>query len=589
MLSALAALSALTAWFLPQLTRAYSELLSIVTGIQTESLVGTGSLFFRPFFVTFIVVLGAFTVGPVRSRLRMVAAGLILFVSVMLVLDCALAWATLLGGSPPLSLLGSAMSSFAGMVLVTWLMFRRFRLPPGIRVWAHRPRPLRQRLARAAVLLGTAAAVWWPLDAWAGGTADGSAVPVIGRIGSVPLFVMALTILLAVAQLVRIAWRLRRRSTVTPVSVAFLVPAHNEAAGIEECIQSLDAAAERYPGPCRAYIVDNASSDDTAGVAAAALARCRRLRGRVLSCPTPGKARALNVGLRHAEERVLVRIDADTVVEPSLLVRLLPHFRDDSVGAVGGLALPKRTSSWLGTLRTMEVLYGVGFLRLAQGAVEGLMVVPGMLAAYRRRLLVQLGGFAEGINGEDADITVRIGRSGYRVVTDPQIRAYTETPQTFGHLREQRLRWTRGLFHVAARHASAIWMAQGLRGVWFLPMAILNGGRRAMALPAFVYVVAMLSLSRGAFELSGQAMALGGAVVGLHMVLMVPILLLYRELPKASAVPGYLVFHAFRLYVCLETVLTLPVRSGPRSCNQRARSVATRRPGEAWSFGSRTT
>jgi cellulose synthase/poly-beta-1,6-N-acetylglucosamine synthase-like glycosyltransferase len=395
---------------------------------------------------------------------------------------------------------------------------------------------------------------------------------------------MSVTILLAVFQLVRMAWRRRDRS-VTPVSVAFLVPAHNEAPAIAECIDSLDAAAERYPGPCRAYIVDNASSDDTAVVAEAALARCRHLRGRVLSCPTPGKARALNVGLREAGERVLVRIDADTVVEPSLLERLLPHFRDDSVGAVGGLALPKRTSSWLGTLRTMEVLYGVGFLRLAQGAVDGLTVVPGMLAAYRRRLLVRLGGFAEGLNGEDADITIRIGRAGYRVVTDPHIRAYTETPRTFGHLREQRLRWTRGLFHVAARHASAIWMGQGLRGIWFLPMAILNGGRRALALPALVYVAAMLALSRGAFELSGQALALGGAVVGLHMFLMVPILVLYREVPRASAIPGYLVFHAFRLYVCLETLLTLPVRSGTPSPSQFPRRPATRRPGETWAFG----
>lgn len=54
------------------------------------------------------------------------------------------------------------------------------------------------------------------------------------------------------------------------------------------------------------------------------------------------------------------------------------------------------------------------------------MVMPGVLASYRRELLVALGGFGEGFNGEDADITVRIGRLGYRIVNDPRIRVQTE-------------------------------------------------------------------------------------------------------------------------------------------------------------------
>ena len=98
----------------------------------------------------------------------------------------------------------------------------------------------------------------------------------------------------------------------------------------------------------------------------------------------------------------------------------------------------------------------MAFLRVAQGAADAVMVMPGMIAAYRRTLAEQLGGFAEGINGEDADITMRIGRLGYRIVTDLDVRVQTEVPTTVAHLREQRQRWTRGLFHMAGRNMSTI-------------------------------------------------------------------------------------------------------------------------------------
>jgi cellulose synthase/poly-beta-1,6-N-acetylglucosamine synthase-like glycosyltransferase len=544
--------------FLPELTRGYVQLLHQITGVTSSVLLEDASLFLRPFFALFIALFSLFAAGLLTHRVRLLAYGLTVWCVATLTLDCALAWTTLWKGPSPLSELGGILSAVAGIVLVAWLVFRRFRLPGGVRVRRQRRRSVGRRLSVGGALVGGVALLWsgllllrWRLPLVSG-------IPVIGRVGSLSLVVVILAVILSLAQLARIR---RGRTRQGPqLSVAFLVPAHNEGAAIEECIESLDAAAARYPGPCRAYIVDNASSDDTAEVARAALARCHVLRGDVLSCPTPGKARALNLGLRHATEQVIVRIDADTVVAPAILGKLVPHFGDVGVGAVGGLALPKGRRSWLGSLRTMEVLYSVGFLRLAQGALEGVMVVPGMLAAYRRLVVLGLGGFAEGLNGEDADITVRIGRAGYRVVTDPGIRAFTETPRTLGHLREQRLRWSRGLFHVSARNMSAIWMGQGLRGLWFLPFAIFSGARRAMTLPAFVFLAAMHPLGRGSFELPPHTFALGGAVASISLIVMVPLLLVYRELRAFRAAPTYIAFHAFRLHICLETLLTLPVK-----------------------------
>ncbi len=84
------------------------------------------------------------------------------------------------------------------------------------------------------------------------------------------------------------------------------------------------------------------------------------------------------------------------------------------------MALTKTPKSWFGRwvsrMRVMEVCYSLGFMRVAEGAADMVWCMPGFLASYRREALAKLGGFGEGFNGEDADITVRIGRLGYRII-----------------------------------------------------------------------------------------------------------------------------------------------------------------------------
>ena len=184
-----------------------------------------------------------------------------------------------------------------------------------------------------------------------------------------------------------------------------------------------------------------------------------------------GKAYALNSASGMSAEEIVLRIDADTLVTRSVLFGLARHFGDPSVGGSSGMPLPRVQESWICRMRALEVYYQVGFKRAGYNAVDAIGVLPGALVAYRRDLLVKLNGFAEGVNGEDADMTVRVGRLGYRIVSDASVRAYTEMPTTFAYLREQRMRWARGTYHMLARNKSGIVMLQGLRCVWMLPWA----------------------------------------------------------------------------------------------------------------------
>jgi cellulose synthase/poly-beta-1,6-N-acetylglucosamine synthase-like glycosyltransferase len=542
---------------LPALTRSYGAVVSTLAGVPERELVGEGaSISFRPFFALLLVLLSFFAVGTAKERLKLLAFSFSLYAASVLALDVVLARAHGSWLPTPFEPVGGIAAGFAGLLAIIVSVFVRYRLPHGVRV----VRKVRGPPAVLVVLMACVAAAlaittlfsYLRLQYF-----DGVHIRLIGGLDSeLVIFLLAVVGLLFVASLLNE----RTKPAEGPqLSVAFLIPAFNEAHCIEDTIRAIDEAAAVYGGPCTLYVADNGSQDGTPEVAARAIESCSALRGAVLECPLPGKSRALNYGLSFISADVVVRIDADTIVPPSVIREIVPWFWDSSVGGVSGLPLPKATTPrWLYPLRMIEVYYGVAFLRVAQAAADGVMVMPGLIAAYRRNALDELGGFAEGINGEDADITMRIGRLGYRIVTDPAVKVYTEVPEDLAHLREQRQRWARGLFHMAGRNMSTIWMRQGVRGLWILPWSLFNAARRLMMIPVLLCALTVELLEPTVFALR-EISVVAGFIVGLQLIVILVILLAHRQFRVLPFIPAYLVFRLFRSYIAFEALLTLPL------------------------------
>lgn len=536
----------------------------VLTLAGSPSAVGVGdqaSISFRPFVFLLILCLGVFALGTAGQKLKLVLFGSSVYAVSMVVLDLAMVdWGHLAWVPKPMSPEGGLVAGFGGLFAIAVTIFSCYHLPQGVRVKTRlrRPRSAHVPLIVCAAFAVAAVAV---LSHLRERYLPGLHVRFVGGLDSgIVLFLLALFSALLAAS----ARDRRHKPTgVSEVPIAFLVPACNEAHGIAECIEALDVAAESYGSPCHLYVVVNGSSDDTGAVAAEALRRCHSLEGQVLDCPTPGKSHALNFGLAQIREEVVVRIDADTLVDRSLLPKLVAWFNDPRIGGVSGLPLPRRDiPGWLHALRIIEVYYGVAFLRVAQGAADAVMVLPGLVAAYRRSVLEELGGFGEGFNGEDADITMRIGRLGYRIITDPTIKVQSEVPRTLAHLREQRQRWARGLFHMAHRNMSSITMGQGIRGLVVLPWSIANGIRRSMMVPILVCAGTVELLDPTVFRLE-EVSVLAGFLAGLQVIVITVLLVRHRYFKVVPFVPAYLLFRLFRAYVAFETVLTLrlaPVR-----------------------------
>ncbi len=271
---------------------------------------------------------------------------------------------------------------------------------------------------------------------------------VVGLVGI--LFAARVVLVFALA---RYQFRAMKRRPDTPVylpSVAVVVPAYNEAVGIERAVRSL--AASDYPADFEVIVVDDGSTDGTAEI----VEGLELKRVRVLRRTNGGKASALNSGIEASSAPVVVMVDGDTVFEPEALLRLVQPLSDPTVGAVSGNTKVGNRGGLLGRWQHIEYVTGFNLDRRMYEVLQCTPTVPGAIGAFRRDALRQVGGVSGDTLAEDTDLTLAIGRTGRRVVYAENARAWTEAPSSLGDLWRQRYRWSYGTMQAVWKHKSAL-------------------------------------------------------------------------------------------------------------------------------------
>jgi cellulose synthase/poly-beta-1,6-N-acetylglucosamine synthase-like glycosyltransferase/peptidoglycan/xylan/chitin deacetylase (PgdA/CDA1 family) len=240
----------------------------------------------------------------------------------------------------------------------------------------------------------------------------------------------------------------RTASDYTP-SIAVVVPAFNEQVMIERAVGSL--AASEYPD-FEVVVVDDGSTDKTAElVAALELDNVRLVRQ-----DNAGKAAALNTGVEVSDSEVVVMVDGDTLFEADTLINLVRPFADPEVAAVSGNTKVGNRRGLLGRWQHIEYVIGFNLDRRMYEVLQCTPTVPGAVGAFRRDVLVELGGVPGDTLAEDTDLTLAIGRTGARVVYADDARAWTEAPATLGALWRQRYRWSFGTMQAVFKHRGAV-------------------------------------------------------------------------------------------------------------------------------------
>jgi cellulose synthase/poly-beta-1,6-N-acetylglucosamine synthase-like glycosyltransferase len=273
-------------------------------------------------------------------------------------------------------------------------------------------------------------------------------------LGLVILGVGALVAARVVLVFLLAGWHTRSRRNVPPLSgytppVAVVIPAYNEAVGIEAAVRSIDGSD--YPD-FEIVVVDDGSTDETAEI----VERLGLERVRLVRKENGGKASALNTGIASSTAPVLVMVDGDTLFEPTTLMRLVQPLVDERAGAVSGNTKVGNRRGLLGRWQHIEYVTGFNLDRRMYEVLQCTPTVPGAIGAFRRELLEEVGGVSDETLAEDTDLTLAIGRTGRLVLYADDARAWTEAPNTLSDLWRQRYRWSYGTMQAVWKHKRAL-------------------------------------------------------------------------------------------------------------------------------------
>jgi peptidoglycan-N-acetylglucosamine deacetylase len=229
--------------------------------------------------------------------------------------------------------------------------------------------------------------------------------------------------------------------------VSVLIPAYNEEAVIFDTIRAV--LASDYP-KLEVLVVDDGSADRTAEIVRNQFGRDRRVR--LLLQTNRGKPSALNHALSEAAGEICVSIDADTIVDPEAIPRLVRHFADPKVGAVAGNVKVMNRNRWITRWQALEYITSQNLEKRAFDLLNCIPVVPGAVGAWRTELLRSNNGFSGDTVAEDTDLTLTIRRNGWKILYDEEAIGRTEVPETVDTLVRQRFRWTFGTLQAVWKH-----------------------------------------------------------------------------------------------------------------------------------------
>jgi cellulose synthase/poly-beta-1,6-N-acetylglucosamine synthase-like glycosyltransferase len=234
-------------------------------------------------------------------------------------------------------------------------------------------------------------------------------------------------------------------------SFSVLLVGHNEAKCLRKAVEALrEQTIVKACGRMQIVVVDDGSTDGMADIA-----RELQCEGNVHAVFSThyrgGKSAGVNLGLSACTGDIVIIVDVDTTFDNDAFAIILGYFADPQVGAVSGSLGVRNTFANLIT-RDQAIEYAIGLMlgRRIADTLGLLTIVSGAFGAFRRSAIESIGRQDVEV-GEDADLTLKLRRAGWRIRFASDAIGLTDVPETVTALIAQRLRWDRGLITIWGR------------------------------------------------------------------------------------------------------------------------------------------
>jgi GT2 family glycosyltransferase len=203
--------------------------------------------------------------------------------------------------------------------------------------------------------------------------------------------------------------------------VSVIIPVHNEAKTLEDCLRSLEQQSRQHQD-LEIIVVDDGSTDATPDLV-------RHFpQVRLLRQEQQGPAAARNNGARAARGEIILFTDGDCIPLENWLEEMLQPLQQlpDLVGVKGAYVTRQKSL----TARFVQLEYEDKYDRMAK--FPFIDFIDTYSAGYRRENFMAVGGFDQEFPvacAEDVELSFRLAGLGYKMVFNPMARVIHRHPE----------------------------------------------------------------------------------------------------------------------------------------------------------------
>ncbi len=180
------------------------------------------------------------------------------------------------------------------------------------------------------------------------------------------------------------------------MNISVIIPTLNEEKYIENCLKAL--SLQDYKD-FEIIVVDSNSKDKTVKIA-------KKYTDKVIVTKRKGVSYARNLGAKHANGKILLFLDADTIPSFNLLKEIAKAFRKKDVVGATCYVFPYPPDE-------LSTFYFIFYNIFSRASLKVKPQIAGIVCAYRKDIFFKVGGFNEKLKIlEDFDLSERISKYG---------------------------------------------------------------------------------------------------------------------------------------------------------------------------------
>jgi cellulose synthase/poly-beta-1,6-N-acetylglucosamine synthase-like glycosyltransferase len=247
-------------------------------------------------------------------------------------------------------------------------------------------------------------------------------------------------------------------------SVTVIVPVRNGEQTIQPLLESLQKLDYKR-NKVEVIVVDGNSTDKTREIV-------QEYPVKLIIEKRKGLNLARNVGIKNSNGEIVAFTDADCIVPPNWITKIVDNFKDPKISCVGGSA-KALDSDFVSQYADNSIVRLMPFFtkREELERVKPFFRHPaGCNMAYRKKVAEEVGYFDENIQYgfDEVEFADRICRAGYKMVLDPKVSVWHKHRSTLGEFLKQNFQYGKGSGLVLKKNrlkdAVSRWSFVGLLG-----------------------------------------------------------------------------------------------------------------------------